>query len=152
VSVSIPTSYDIDLDLGGALGAVGPVTVAGIPTSFSLDLALPPTIQLALQPLTLEPITLEPVSATVDIGSIPAITLNPVSLNVALTQIPNVRAHVPSNYSVGLSLFGIEVFAIRLCGETQVITEPYKPNPCEICGPLEGFENPLIPVGAVTGK
>jgi hypothetical protein len=26
------------------------------------------------------------------------------------------------------------LFCIRLCGEAQIITEPYRPNPCESCG------------------
>jgi hypothetical protein len=29
---------------------------------------------------------------------------------------------------------GMELLSIRLCGEAQIITEPYKPNPCERCG------------------
>jgi hypothetical protein len=41
---------------------------------------------------------------------------------------------VPANFSVGLSVLGLELFCARLCGEAQVITEPYEPNPCEHCG------------------
>jgi hypothetical protein len=28
----------------------------------------------------------------------------------------------------------MELLSLRLCGEAQIITEPYEPNPCEICG------------------
>jgi hypothetical protein len=28
----------------------------------------------------------------------------------------------------------VELLSLRLCGEAQVITEPYHPNPCETCG------------------
>jgi hypothetical protein len=94
---------------------------------------------LSLTPLTLNPLTLNPLTInplTVNLG-VPTITLNPVQLSVAITQIPSVRAHLPSNYCVGFSLLGIELFSLRLCGESQVITEPYQPNPCEICGPAD---------------
>ena len=49
-------------------------------------------------------------------------------------QIPSIRTHIPSTYTVGLSVLGYELVALRLCGETQLITEPFSPNPCEICG------------------
>jgi len=139
MSVSIPTSFDIDLggtvDLGGSIGTVGPITVAGIPTSFgisgipdSFGISSLPTIELGtinLGAITLNPITLNP------------ITLSPSgTFDIALTQIPSVRAHLPSTYCVGLCIFGIEVFALRFCGESQIITEPYVPNPCERCVPL----------------
>ncbi len=135
MSVNIPQPFDVDLDLSGTVGAVGPITVQGIPSVFSLGLTALPTIQLGtVPPITLEPLTIEPL--TINLGTIPPITLEPLSLSVAITKIPSVRAHVPSNYCVGFSLLGIELFSIRLCGETQIITEPFIPNPCEICGPL----------------
>jgi hypothetical protein len=28
----------------------------------------------------------------------------------------------------------MELMCLRLCGEAQMITEPYHPNPCEVCG------------------
>jgi hypothetical protein len=130
LSVSIVQPFAVDLDLSGTVGAVGPITVQGIPSTFSLGLTALPTIQLG----TVPPITLEPL--TINVGTIPPITLEPMSLSLAITKIPSVRAHVPSNYCVGFSLLGIELFSIRLCGETQIITEPFIPNPCEICSPL----------------
>lgn len=45
------------------------------------------------------------------------------------------RTHLPADFTVGLSLFGMELMCIRLCGEAQMINEPYTPNPCEQCGP-----------------
>jgi hypothetical protein len=129
VSVTIPTHYDVDLDLGGSVGSIGPVTVSGIPNNLSLAITNIPKILLGVDPLSatitvgLNPITLNPV------------TLNPVTLNLAVTEIPSVRAHFPMNYCIGLSILGIELFSVRLCGEGQAITEPYVPNPCERCGP-----------------
>jgi hypothetical protein len=80
------------------VGPVGPVTLAGIPDSY-----------------------------TVAISSLP-------DLNLRIREIPNIRAHIPANFRLGLSVFGVELAALNLCGEAQVITEPFVPNPCEKCG------------------
>ena len=80
------------------VGPVGPVTLAGIPSSY-----------------------------TVGVSTLP-------DVNVRIKEIPSVRAHIPANFRLGFSVFGIELAALHLCGEAQVITEPYVPNPCERCG------------------
>lgn len=82
------------------VGPVGPVTLAGIPTNYS-----------------------------VGVTSLP-------DVNLRIREIPSLRIHVPANFRVGLSVFGIELAALNLCGEAQVITEPYVANPCEGCGPV----------------
>jgi hypothetical protein len=61
---------------------------------------------------------------------------------VSIERIPDIRAHIPADYSVCFSLLGVELLRIRLCGEGQVITEPYRPNPCEICGRPHSDETP----------
>jgi hypothetical protein len=88
--------------------------VAGIPDTFHINIDNLPKIQLGLDP----------------------VTLNPVTLNLAVTEIPNIRGHLPADFCVGISILGLELFSIRLCGEAQIITEPYQPNPCERCGPV----------------
>ncbi len=95
------------------------MTVAGIPDTFHIDVDKLPKIQLGLDPVTLEPIT----------------------LNLAITEIPRIRGHLPADFSVGISLLGMELFSIRLCGEAQIITEPDKPNPCESCGTIDATGN-----------
>jgi len=80
------------------IGPMGPLTLAGIPDSY-----------------------------TVAISSLP-------DLNLRLKEIPSIRAHIPANFRLGLSVFGVELAALNLCGEAQVITEPFVPNPCERCG------------------
>jgi hypothetical protein len=62
------------------------------------------------------------------------ITINPVDVSVRLKEIPSIRTHIPANFAIGLSVLGYDVACVRLCGEAQVITEPYHPNLCEICG------------------
>ena len=100
--VDLPT-VDVDVNSLADLtitevGAVGPVTLAGIPSNY-----------------------------TVAISNLP-------DLNLRIREIPSVRAHVPANFRLGFSILGIELAALHLCGEAQIITEPYVPNPCERCG------------------
>jgi hypothetical protein len=104
----IPSNYTVDM----SLDLVSPVELAGIPSSYQLDITNLPKIQIGLDP----------------------ITINPLTLSLKITEIPSVRAHVPANFVAGFSLFGFQLAAIQLCGEAQVITEPYVPNLCEPCG------------------
>jgi hypothetical protein len=95
VSASVTSLPDLRIT---DIGPVGPVTLAGIPDSY-----------------------------TVAISSLP-------DLNLRIREIPSIRAHVPANFRLGFSVLGVELAALNLCGEAQVITEPYVPNPCERCG------------------
>jgi len=100
--VDLPT-VDVDVNSLADLkitevGAVGPVTLAGIPNNY-----------------------------TVAISHLP-------DLNLRIREIPSIRAHVPANFRLGFSILGVELAALHLCGEAQVITEPYVANPCERCG------------------
>ena len=113
----IPSNYTVDLDM------VSPVDLTGIPTSYKVDINSLPKIQIGMDP----------------------ITLNPVDMSVRLKEIPSVRAHIPAVYTVGFSVLGLQLASIRLCGEAQVITEPYVPNPCEICGEAVPIQNPPVP-------
>jgi hypothetical protein len=90
-------------------------------------------------PMTLNGI---PSSYNVAIDSLP-------DLNLRIKEIPQVRAHVPANFRLGLSILGMELAALHLCGEAQVITEPYQPNPCERCGPSRLVYEPREAIGAV---
>jgi hypothetical protein len=93
------------------------VDLSGIPSSYALDVTHLPKIEIALGPIELEPIT-----------------VNPLDVSVRLKEIPSIRTHVPALFTLGLSVLGFELVRARLCGEAQVITEPYEPNPCEHCG------------------
>jgi hypothetical protein len=97
--------------LPNGIGPVGPVTLAGIPDTFHFYVEKLPKIQIGV---------------------------DPVELSIRLKEIPSVRAHVPADFSLGVSILGIDLVCFRLCGEAQVITEPYRPNPCERCGPDPG--------------
>jgi hypothetical protein len=96
------------------IGPMGPLTLAGIPDSF-----------------------------TVAISTLP-------DLNLRIKEIPSIRAHVPANFRLGFSVLGLELAALNLCGEAQIITEPYVPNPCERCGDtLRQLPRTDVNVGAV---
>ncbi len=116
---------DVNVDLGGNIGSVGPVTVAGIPSTFTINVGTLPTVTLGLDPnahklqLGIDPLTINPVD---------------VSMKMSIDRIPDIRAHLPADFRVGMSVLGMELMCVRLCGEAQVITEPYVPNPCERCG------------------
>lgn len=105
MSVSIPSSFDFGVDLGVDLD------ISGIPTSYSVN--------ASVQPLTMN-LNLAPVE------------LRPIDFSLRLKEIPAVRAHLPLDYRVGLTVLGAELLCVRLCGQGQVITEPYEANPCEL--------------------
>ena len=134
MGVTIPQPFRTKIE-----GPIGPVTVDGIPDTFHINIdSLPPTIpkiQLGIDPLTLNPVTLNPVT----------LTLTPIELNLRLTEVPQTRTHLPADFTVGLSMLGMDLLCLRLCGEAQMITEPYRPNPCERCDPVAVDRTPDAP-------
>lgn len=112
------TSVDVNLSFDDALG----VDLDGIPSSFTIDITQIPKIEIDLEPITIQPITLQP------------ITIEPLDVSVRLKEIPSIRTHIPADFSTSISVLGYELISVRLCGEAQVITEPYEPGPCEHCG------------------
>ncbi len=138
--MGVPSSFDIDVtDLPSitvsSVGPIGPVTIAGIPNPMHIAIDGPlPKIQLGIDPLEVKPL----------------------SISMALKEMPSIRGHLPADFSVGLSILGLELLCLRLCGEAQIITEPYHPNPCERCGatitpvPFPGAVlQPSVPAGTV---
>lgn len=125
LTVDSNLSGAVSSTVSGTFGAVGPVTIGGIPSSYDFHIKeFPkelPKIVFAVDPL----------ESTVHFDPI---KIEPVETSISIKQLPSTRTHLPANYSVALTFFGIEIAAVRLCGEGQIITEPYRPNPCEICG------------------
>jgi hypothetical protein len=116
--VSLLTPIAVDPIAVSSVGPVGPVTVAGIPDTFHINIDTLPKISISADPIELR-----------------------------LTEFPSIRGHLPADFSVGLSVLGFELLCVRLCGEAQVITEPYRPNPCEHCG----SEISRVPIGNLPG-
>lgn len=120
-SVDVTLKFDDQLD----------VDLSGIPTDFDLDLSGIPS------------------DFSLDVTNLPRIEIAPLEVSLAITRIPSIRTHVPSTYTIGLSILGYELVALRLCGETQLITEPFRPNPCEICGRVHREPGDVTHVGSV---
>lgn len=55
------------------------------------------------------------------------------SIDLRLKEIPDTRAHLPAHFEVGFCILGFKLFSISLCGEAQLITEPYVPHRMELC-------------------
>ncbi len=112
--------FDIDADLDNIkINHIAPLT--GTATVNIPDL---PTI------------TFDPINTNLNITNIPKITLEAdtrSTVDVAIKEIPDTRAHIPSHYNLGITIFGVEVMNFSLCGESQVITEKYVPRRMEIC-------------------
>jgi len=115
MSVDIPQPFvldgGIDTHLGGGVdtrlsGTVG-TNITGIPDHLTLSIDRLPKVQLGV---------------------------DPVALAVSIKELPSLRVHLPVDFRVGLSLLGLEMLTVRLCGKAMAINEPYVPNPCERCG------------------
>ena len=137
MSVELPDLFNVAVDVD----VIGPVELSGIPSSYSIDLTHIAKIQVGLDPLTINPLTINPLT-------INPLTVNPLDVSVRIKEFPSIRAHVPANFTVGLSVLGFQLMCVRLCGEAQVITEPYHPNPCERCDE-QATVQPVTPAGTV---
>lgn len=68
------------------------------------------------------------------VDALPKVQYGVDPLELRITRWPSTRTHLPMDYQVGLSVLGMELLSVRLCGEGMVITEPYEPHRCEACG------------------
>lgn len=128
MSVEIPQPFKTKI--------VSPITIDGIPDTFHVDVTNLPTIKLSVESLP---------AIHLSVDHIPKIQLGVDPVEIRLTELPSVRGHLPADFCVGLSVLGLELLNLRICGEAQIITEPYKPNPCEICGSEHGRAMGLRP-------
>ena len=128
MSIDIPQPFRARIE-----GPIGPVTVDGIeiPDTFHISIDDLPKILVGADPLTINPLSIGITQLPkISIGLDP-LEIKPIDLNVGISRIPDVRAHLPADFRLGLSVLGKELCGIRLTGEAQVITEPFHPNPCE---------------------
>ena len=121
MSVSIPQPFRATVQ-----GPIGPVTVDGIPNDFDISIEKLPKITIGVDPLSVDITHLPKITVGLD-----PVTIKPVDVNLAITRIPDVRTHLPADFTIGMKVLGLELLALRVTGEAQVITEPYTPNPCE---------------------
>jgi hypothetical protein len=126
MSVKIPQPFvsDSDVDLSGSLtttmaGGIN-ANLTGIPSHLTLTIDHLPKIQLGIDP----------------------VEIKPLDLSLRIKEMPSMRVHLPADFCVGLSILGAELLTVRLCGKAMAITEPYHPNPCEVCGAPASPNNP----------
>ncbi len=129
---------------------VGVTDVAQVPVSLTVEKI--PTLHLSIDeipPVHVSVDALPPIHVSVD--KLPPINVELAPVEIRLTEVPSTRVHIPADFAVSLSMMGMDFGSIRLCGEAQVITEPYRPNPCEICSRSTAVDpiGPIRPVDPV---
>ena len=122
MSISIPQPFHTQVGVAQPFR----VRAEGIPSSYTFGVTELPTVNIEVDALP---------TIHLSVDNIPRIPIAFEPIEIRLTEIPSVRTHLPADFAVGFSLWGQEIGAIRLCGEAQIITEPYRPGPCEVCGP-----------------
>ena len=129
--VDIPSEYTTHIDSNG--------------TAFVVDANLDdirikefPTINLGEMSVRVKEIPTLTVDSKVAVTQLPPINTNVAikelpEIKIALTSLPDTRVHLPANFNVGLSVLGVCLVNVSLCGEAQIITEKYVPRRMEIC-------------------
>jgi hypothetical protein len=127
----VSKTVDVDVSGGVEVGHRFDSHLAvDVPTAYDIDFTNIAKISIGI----VDPITINP------------ITITPLDVSVSIKEVPSLRTHVPANFTLGLSVLGYELACLRLCGEAQVINEPYVPNRCEICGGEHRMPTPVHPV------
>jgi len=115
IDLDIPNPWDFNID-------------ADMSANMGISIHELPKISLEVAPLEIKPLNismeLKPVAMSMEI--------KPLDMSFRLKEVPSVRAHFPVDYKVCFGFFGLEVASIRFCGQAQIISEPYVPNPCEL--------------------
>jgi hypothetical protein len=132
VSVSVPQPFQTSVQTAQPFRTK--VEGITIPDTYSFSVTALPTVNYSVESLP---------TIRLSVENLPQIRFEVAPVELRLTEIPSVRTHLPADFAIGFSLWGMELGAIRLCGEAQIITEPYRPNPCETCGPAS------VPAGSV---
>lgn len=124
---SIQTDIDLDVDMSLDVSSMPTLTIEPTTVDSNVTLAgeVTSNVNLAITDIA-------DTNSTVNLAitELPPVTS---TVNLAIKEIPQVRAHFPAHYTLGISVLGIEVLTFSVCGESQAITEPYRPRPMERC-------------------
>ena len=142
MSVSVPQPFRTSVTVAQPFRT----KIEGVPNAFTIGVTEIPIVPVSVSVETIPVLHLSvdnipPVHVSVDsipplhvsVDALPPIKVQLDPVEIRLTEIPSTRVHIPADFAVSLSMMGMDFGVVRLCGEAQVITEPYKPNPCEIC-------------------
>src|SRR5436190_19803979 len=122
--VEVPSEYTIHYDTHGTTLAVDAdldnIHVKELPriefADFNIRVKEVPTLTLNSNVAVTQ---LPDINTNVRIKELPEIRTRS-KLDVALTEIPDTRVHLPANYNIGLSVLGVCLVNLSLCGEAQV--------------------------------
>jgi hypothetical protein len=137
--VSIPTTYHIDFDPQGTHqidAGLDEIRVKELPTLVlggGVSLNSWPTNELKVGDLSASLTAWPENELKTNIAPISLGITDLPDVNLRLKEIPDTRAHLPAHFEVGFCVLGFKLFSISLCGEAQVITEPYVPHRMELC-------------------
>jgi hypothetical protein len=114
------------------------VSVPSIPNAYTITMAPQPlqvgaTVNAGMDDIRIREIA--PVTLTSDSRVTTRSRIEMADIGIRIKEMPSMRVHMPMHYDFGVSLLGMELLTFSLCGEGMVITEPYEPNECEVCGP-----------------
>jgi hypothetical protein len=123
----ILTDSDVEVDVALSVDSMPTLTIA--PTTVDSNVALSGAVSSDVK-LAITEIAATNSRVELAVTEFPQTTSN---VNLAITEIPQVRAHFPAHYTLGISVFGIEVLTFSVCGESQAITEPYRRRDPERC-------------------
>jgi hypothetical protein len=136
----IPTNYHIttvaDADVNTTLG--GTVTAnTNLGGSITANTNLGGSLTMTVLGDANKPIAAK-VDANLDIKNMPHFTMADLLALIESLKNPNLRARFPVQLNFGISVFplnllGIDAVQFSICGEPQVILQPYVPNAFERC-------------------
>jgi hypothetical protein len=129
MSITPPTNFRLDLDL------------IGVPTNYKIGITELPKINIGVDPIEIGITQLPKINIGID-----PIEIKPIDLSFRIKEVPSLRVSFPVDYQVAFGLFGVELACIHLCGQSQVITEPYVANPCECPGAVSESPGPVTVV------
>jgi hypothetical protein len=110
--------------------------IPSIPTSYTYGVTEIPPVSVAVTDIPQVDYAVKELPVIrLSVDNVAPIHYSVDPIEIKLTEVPSVRTHLPADFAVSFSMLGVDFGTIRLCGEAQIITEPYRPNPCETCGP-----------------
>lgn len=115
--VEIPSEYKVHVDSNG--------TMFGVDANLD-DIRIKEFPKIELGDINVAITELPPIDTNIAVKELPEI-------KIALKEIPDTRVHLPANFNLGLSVLGVCLINLSLCGEAQIITEKYVPNRMELC-------------------
>lgn len=142
MSVSVPQPFRTSVTVAQPFRA----KVEGIPDAFGVSITDLPNLDISIEKIPVLHLSVDdlpPVHISID--NLPPINVALAPIEIRLSEVPSTRVHIPADFSFGWSVLGMDFGMLRVCGEAQVITEPYRPNSCESCGRVAVNPEPVRP-------